>query len=116
MLVLPGLLSVNDAALAASHTLRLDSDSNSRIVVENATVKGNETTVLFWTWPDLGDPNSGKECPLNFYSVTLRPGLKSVQADTVAREVCSGIVAKGGVLDDGDGLIIARTPPLATIP
>ena len=108
MLVLPGLLSVNDAALAASHTLRLDSDSNSRFVVENATVNGNETTVLFWTWPDLGDPNSGKECPLNFYSVTLRPGLESVQADTVAREVCGGIVAKGGVLDDGDGLIIAR--------
>ena len=108
MLLLSGFFSLNDSAFAASHTLRLDSDSNSRIVVENATVKGNETTVLFWTWPDIGDPNSGEECPLNFYSVTLRPGLKSVQADTLAREVCGGIVAKGGLLNGGDGLIIAR--------
>jgi len=102
---LPGF---DDSAFAASHTLRLDSDSNSRIVLENSLVTGNETTLLFWTWPDIRDPNSGKECPLNFYSVTLQPGLESVQPKAVAREVCGGIVAKGGLLETGDGLIIAR--------
>ena len=66
---------LSNPVLAASQTLRLDDDSNSRIVVENAIVNGNQTTILFWTWPDLGNPNSGKNCPLNFYSVTLKPGL-----------------------------------------
>jgi len=95
-------------AFAASKTLRLEEDSNSRIVVENAVVNGSETTILFWSWPDLGDPNSGKNCPINFYSVTLRLGLPSVQPETVAKGICGGITAKGSILDNSDALIMVR--------
>ena len=105
-----GILSVifSNVTFAASKTLRLEEDSNSRIVVENAVVNGSETTILFWTWPDIGDPNSGKNCPINFYSVTLRPGLPSVQPETVAKGICGGITAKGGILDNSDALIMVR--------
>ncbi len=95
-------------AFAASKTLRLEEDSNSRIVVENAIINGNETSIFFWTWPYIGDPNAGKPCPLNFYSLTLRPGLPSVQPQMIAKGICGGITAKGGLLDNGDALIMVR--------
>jgi len=102
------LVIFSNVTFAASKTLRLEEDSNSRIVVENAVVNGNETTILFWTWPYMGDPNSGKNCPINFYSVTLKPGLPSVQPETIAKGICGGITAKGGLLDNGDALIMVR--------
>ena len=94
--------------VAAGYTLIPD-DSNSRIVVENAVVTGNETTLFFYTWPYLGDPNSGKPCPLNYYSVKLNPGLPSAHADVVAKGVCgAGMFEKSRLLDNGDALIIVR--------
>jgi hypothetical protein len=102
------LAIMGNTVFAASQTLRLDEDTNSRLVVENAIIDGNETTIFFWTWPYMGDPNAGKPCPLNFYSVTLRPGLPSVQPEKIAKGVCGGITAKGGILDHGDALIMVR--------
>ncbi len=93
--------------VAAGNTL-IPNDSNSRITVENAVVDGNETTVFFFTWPDMGDPNSGKSCPLNYYSVKLKPGLPSANADVVAKGVCGGLFQKSRLLDSGDALIIVH--------
>jgi hypothetical protein len=93
--------------VAAGNTLK-PGDSNSRITVENAVIDGNETTVFFFTWPDMGDPSSGKTCPLNYYSVTLKPGLPSANADVVAKDVCGGLFQKSRLLDNGDALIIVR--------
>lgn len=93
--------------IAAGNSL-VPNDSNSRITVENAVVNGNETTVFFFTWPYTGDPNSGKPCPLNYYSVTLKPGLPSANADAVAKGVCGGMFQKSRLLDNGDALIIVR--------
>jgi hypothetical protein len=92
---------------AAGNTL-VPGDTNSRVTVENAVVKGNETTVFFLTWPYLGDPNSGKTCPLNYYSVTLKPGLPTARADVVAKGVCGGLFQKSRLLDNGEALIIIR--------
>jgi hypothetical protein len=83
-------------------------DSNSRLVVENAIVKGEETTIFFYTHPDRGDPNAGKPCALNYYSVTLKPDLPSANADVVAKGVCGGLMQKSRLLDSGDALIIIR--------
>lgn len=102
------LASFSIFAFAANQTLRLDNDSNSRIVVENAIVKDDQTTILFRTWPDLGNPNSGKPCPLNFYSVTLRPGLPSATLTVLAKGVCGSGLSKGSLLPNGDVQIIAR--------
>jgi len=93
--------------VAAAITL-IPNDSNSRITVENAVIIGNETTVFFFTWPYIGDPNSGKECPLNYYSVTLKPGLPSAIANVVAKAVCGGIFQKSRLLDNGDALIMVH--------
>jgi len=93
--------------IAAGNTL-VPSDRNSRITVENAVIDGNETTVFFFTWPDMGDPKSGKPCPLNYYSVKLKPGLPSANADVVAKGVCGGLFQKSRLLDNGDALIIVR--------
>jgi len=101
------LTLMGGSVFAAGQTLRLE-DTNSRIVVENALIQGDETTIFFWTWPYMGDPNAGKPCPLNFYSITLRPGIPSAQPETIAQGVCGGITAKGGILDNGDALIMVR--------
>jgi hypothetical protein len=103
-----GLVVAHQLAYAASQTLWPDEDSNSRMVVENAIVEGDQTTILFWTWPDLGNPNSGKPCPLNFYSVTLRPGLPSATPTVLAKGVCGSGLTASGLLHDGDVKIIAR--------
>jgi len=102
-----GLLLGSENTIASGQIL-VPPDSNSRITVENAVIDGDATTVFFYTSPYLGDPNAGKECPLNFYSVTLRPGLPEANAKLVAKNVCSGIMSKGGLLDNGDALILAR--------
>ena len=96
-------------ASAAGQTLWLEGDTNSRIEVENAIIHGDETTIFFWTWPYMGDPNSGKPCAMNFYSVTLRPGLPSIQPEVVAPGVCAGMaLLEGELLNNGDGKIIVR--------
>ena len=92
---------------AAQKTL-IPGDSNSRISVESAVIRGKETSLLFYTWPYLGDPQSGQECAINYYSVTLRPGLPDTQASPVAMGVCSGIQSRGGLLENGDALVLAR--------
>lgn len=97
---------VGGEATAGGMTLIPD-DSNSRITVENAIVKDDETTLLFFTSPDLGDPNSGKPCALNFYSLALRPGLPETGARAVAKGVCGGLLSHGGLLENGDALILA---------
>ena len=95
-------------SLAAGNIL-IPGDSNSRITVENAVVKGKETTVFFYTYPDRGDPHSGKPCPLNYYSARFRPGLPSPSADVVAKGVCgAGLFQKSRLLDSGEALIIVR--------
>lgn len=92
--------------LFAAENIATPGDSNSRITVENAVVKGSETTVFFLTYPDRGDPNSGKPCPLNYYSVKLRPGLPVANVDLVAKGVCSGLMQKSRLLDNGDALMV----------
>jgi hypothetical protein len=103
-------LSISYAAVStsvfAAENIATPVDSNSRITVENAVVKGDETTVFFLTYPDRGDPNSGKPCPLNYYSVKLRPGLPDAKVNLVAKGVCSGLMQKSRLLDNGDALMI----------
>jgi hypothetical protein len=104
-----GLALISAPVFAAGKTLRLEGDTNSRIEVENAIINGDETTLFFWTWPYPGDPDSGKPCPMNFYSVTLQAGLPSIQPEVVAKGVCAGMaLLEGGLLDNGDGKIIVR--------
>ena len=100
-------LTVASQVSAGQKTI-IPNDGNSRISVQNAVVRDTETTLLFYTWPYLGDPGSGEECAINYYSVTLRPGLSDAQARPVAMKVCSGIQSQGGLLEDGDALVLAR--------
>ena len=83
-------------------------DTNSWITVENAVVKGNETTVFFFTRPDIRDPEARNPCALNYYSVTLSPGLPAARPEVVAKGVCGGAFQKSRLLDNGDALIIVR--------
>ena len=103
-------LSISFAAVStsvfAAENIATPVDSNSRITVENTVVKGDETTVFFLTHPDIGDPNAGKPCPLNYYSVKLRPGLPDAKINLVAKGVCSGLMQKSRLLDNGDALMI----------
>jgi len=99
------LLSTN---VAASGATLIPDDSNSRITVENAVIDGDKTTVFFYTSPYLGDPNAGKPCPLNYYSVDLKPGLPSAKADIVAQGVCGSLFQKSRLLDNGEALILIR--------
>ena len=105
LLALSGLLFSTNPAYSAGKTLIPD-DTNSRITVENAVVRGNETTVFFYTWPYLGDPDSGKPCPLNYYSVALKPGIPQAKANVVAKGVCGGLLQKSRLLDNGDALLL----------
>jgi hypothetical protein len=91
---------------AASNTV-LAPDSNSRITVENAVVNGATTTVLFWTHPDLGDPGMGEECPLNFYTLELQPGLPDAQPRQVAGKVCGNGLSRARLASTGDLSIVA---------
>lgn len=102
------ILSLNEAQ-AAGYTLRLENDSNSRLGVKNAIVHDDSTTILFWTWPDVVDPNARKDCAMNYYTVTLRPGLADVKPRLMAENACAGrAILFGGVLEDGNGKFIIR--------
>ncbi|MGD8358563.1 MAG: hypothetical protein PVG42_10950 [Lysobacterales bacterium] len=96
------------APVAAAGVTLAAPDSNSRITVENAAISDQETKLLFFTHPDLGDPRSGKRCPLNFYTVTLKPGLPAAPVDMAASEVCGSGLVRGELLDNGDVLVIAQ--------
>lgn len=102
------LLALGSTFAWATGNILVPDDSNSRITVENAVVKGDETTLFYFTSPERGDPNAGMPCPLNYYSIKLKPGLPSVKADTVAKGICGGLFQKSRLLDNGDTLIIAR--------
>jgi hypothetical protein len=106
-ILLCSILGCSTLAVAAGNTLRLDNDSNSRIEIGNVIADNDTTTLFLWTWPDIGDANSGKQCALNFYSLKLQSGLVSLQPQLLAGNVCTSIPGFGGLLADGDGLIIA---------
>ena len=99
-------LLVGLSATAASNSLNAP-DSNSYVVVENAVIKGDETTLLFWTYPDARDPEGGNPCPLNFYTLKLRPGLPGAKPELAAGGVCGNGLARAGLLDNGDVIIFA---------
>ena len=104
-IVLAAMISTD--VIAAGNILS-PNDSNSRITVENAVVKADETTVFFLTSPDRGDPNMGKPCALNYYSAKLKRGLPTARIEKVATGVCGGLMQKSRLLDSGDALIIVR--------
>jgi len=99
------LLGVAGGAFAASTTL-IPEDDNSRITVQNVVVEGGTTTLFFLTWPYPGDPGSGKACPLNYYAVTLEPGLPPARTRAVAKGVCGGQFQVARLLADGEARII----------
>ena len=110
-LIIPCLLAFLTAVSAyarASENIVVPADTNSWIVVENAIVKGNGTTVFFLTRPDIRDPEARNPCALNYYSTRLQPGLPSASPAVVARGVCGGTAQKSRLLDNGDALIIVR--------
>ena len=107
--MLPFAMALGAATSFAAGNTLIPGDTNSRIAVENAVVKGNETTVFFYTYPDRGDPNAGKSCPLNYYLARFKPDLPLTRADAVAKDVCgAGLFQKSRLLDNGDALIIVR--------
>ena len=110
-LIIPCLLAFMTALSGfahASENMAVPGDTNSWVMVENAIVKGNETTVFFLTRPDIRDPEARNPCALNYYSIRLRPGLSSASPAVVARGVCGGTAQKSRLLDNGDALIIVR--------
>jgi hypothetical protein len=93
--------------LQASSKAFTSPDSNSRISVQNAVIDSRGTSVLFFTHPYLGDPQSGKPCPLNFYTARLESGWPEPRVETVASDVCGNASAHGALLEDGDVLILS---------
>jgi hypothetical protein len=83
-------------------------DSNKGALVDNAVVTAGHTRLLFHTFPRRGDPNSGKDCPLNYYAATLRPGLPQPELELLASEVCGFVGTGGRLLDNGDLLLVTR--------
>ena len=83
-------------------------DSNKGALVDNAVVAVEQTRLLFHTFPRRGDPNSGKDCPLNYYAATLRPGLPEPELEVLASGVCGFIGTGGRLLDNGDLLLVSR--------
>jgi hypothetical protein len=102
------LLFVFPFTVYSAENISTPPDTNSWIIVENAVVKGNETTVFFLTRPDIRDPEARNPCALNYYSVTLSPGLPAARPAVVAKGVCGGAFQKSRLLDNGDALIIVR--------
>jgi len=103
LFIAPGAFSMR---LHAAETIATPPDTNSWLVVENAVVRGSETTVFFLTRPDIRDPEARNPCPLNYYSVTLRAGLPAAKPVVIAKGVCGGTSQKSRLLDNGDALII----------
>lgn len=96
-------------ALAGGQVVRPADDSNSRLEIKDALVGNGETTVLFWTWPDRGDPDFRNDCGKNYYTVTVRPGLSSAEPQLLARGACAGTgLLSGGLLADGSGKFIVE--------
>lgn len=95
------------AVFAAGNTL-IPTDSNTGLNIGNAVVDGDGTNLLFWTYPHPGDPGAGKECPLNFYTVSLAPGLPDAQAKTAATSVCGNSLSRASLLAGNEVLILAR--------
>ena len=109
MLLTIGLMLTSGTALAAGQVLRLENDSNSRLGVKNAIVNGDETTILFGSWPDRGDPNFKNSCGSSFYTVTLRPGLPAAEPRLMAKGACTGkMLVHGGLLKDGTGKLVTE--------
>jgi hypothetical protein len=92
----------------AGSAVAIPNDGNSRIAVLGARVQAGATTVLYYTHPDLGDPNSGKPCPLIFYAVVLRPGLEDAAPKLLASGVCGFMGPRASLLPNGDLLIIVH--------
>lgn len=92
-------------AFAGGNTL-IPADSNTGLNVENAVINDDSTTVLFWTYPDIGNPGAGEECPLKVYTVELRPGLSTAEAQLVAKNVCGNGLSKARLLDNGETLTL----------
>jgi hypothetical protein len=105
-----GLIFTSGTAVSAGQVLRLQDDSNSRLEVKNAVVHGDETTILFWSWPDRGDPDFRNSCATNYYTVTLRPGLPDLEPRLMAKGACAGrsSLLHGGLLADGTGRFIVE--------
>ena len=99
-------LAIFAGSVIASETLITPPDSNSRIAVENTIIQNGETTVFFLSWPYLGDPQSGKPCPLNYYAVTVAAGLAEPRLETIARGVCGGLIQNGTLLASGEASIL----------
>ena len=105
VICLAGLLAAM-TGFTAGNTL-IPADSNTGLIVENAVINGGTTTVLFWTYPNISDPGAGKECPLNFYTVSLQPGLPTAVADLAAKDVCGNSLSRARLLANNDVLILA---------
>ncbi len=80
-------------------------DTNRGLVVDNAVVEADGTRLLFHTFPQRGDPNAGGDCPLNFYTTSLLPGLPNATAEPIAIDVCGFAGTHGRLLDNGDLLL-----------
>lgn len=105
LIILLASLQCALSVFAASNTL-IPTDSNTGLNVENAVINDDSTTMLFWTFPEIGNPGAGEECPLNFYTVELRPGLSTAEAQLVAKNVCGNGLSKARLLDNGETLML----------
>ena len=107
-LCLNPILSVENLG-AETVYLRPANDSNYRVEIKDAIVKGDETTILFWTWPIPGNPNYGKPCPVNFYTVTVRKGLTHSEPQLAAKEICAGpSLIHAGLLENDAAKLLAK--------
>jgi hypothetical protein len=102
------LISAAAAPAATPGPAVVPGDTNRGVVVDNAVVTADGTRLLFHTLPQRGDPNSGSDCPLNFYAASLRPGLSAAVAVPLATEVCGFTGTSGRLLDNGDLLLVTR--------
>jgi hypothetical protein len=101
-------LGVFSMQLYAAENIATPPDTNSLVIVENAVVNGNETTVFFLTRPGIRDPEARNPCPLNYYSVKLTAGLPTATPVAIAKGVCGSTFQKSRLLDNGEALIIVR--------
>ena len=104
-----GLL-VTAPVQAGGQTIRLEKDSNSRLEIKDAVFSGKQATVLFWTWPDRGDPDFRNDCGKNYYTVTLTAGLPTAEPRLMAGGACAGggSLLQGGLLADGSGKFVVQ--------
>ena len=102
------LVLMIDTASAEGTYLRPSGDSNSRLEIKGAIVGDDVTTVLFWTWPDRGDPDFKKTCPVNFYTVAVNSDLSHGEPTLAAKGVCTGLsLAHAGLLESGASKLVS---------